>query len=63
MTLCVWTRTEAIKERAKETSTFPRNLSSIPDIDFSVDFMISWMKEVINQHVPLSKPAPFRVLW
>ncbi len=54
---------EAIKERAKEIGTFPRNFSCIPDIDFSVNFLISWMKEVIDQHVPLSKPAPFRVPW
>ncbi len=54
---------EAIKERAKEISTFPRNLSCISVIDFSVNFLISWMKEVIDQHVPLSKPAPFCVPW
>jgi hypothetical protein len=55
---------EAIKERVEEISTFPRNFLSIFDSDFSVDFMISWMKEVIDQHVPLSKPVTFRVpLW
>ncbi len=53
----------AIKERAKEISTFPLNFSSISDIDFSVNFLISWMKEVIDKHVPLSKPALFRILW
>ncbi len=52
---------EAIAEKAREISTFPRNFTSIADIDSSVGFLISWMKEVIDQHVPMSKPAPFCV--
>jgi hypothetical protein len=52
---------EAIKERAKEICIFPRNFRCISDIDFFIDFLISWMKEVIDKHVPLSKLASFRV--
>jgi hypothetical protein len=59
--LCKKPDEEAIKERAKEICTFPRNFSCHSDIDFSTDFLISWMKEVIDKHVTLSKPAPFRV--
>jgi hypothetical protein len=54
---------EDIKERAIEICTFPENFSCISDIDSSIDFLISWMKAVIDKHVPLSKPAPFRVPW
>ncbi len=36
---------EAVKERAKEITTFPRNVSSISDMNFSVDFMISWIRK------------------
>jgi hypothetical protein len=50
---------EAIKEGAKEIGTYPRNFSCTSDIDFSIDFLILWMKELIDKHVPLSKPAPF----
>jgi hypothetical protein len=54
---------EAIKERAKEIYTCPRNFSCISVIHYSVSSLISWMKEVIDLHVPLSKPAPFCVPW
>jgi hypothetical protein len=46
----------------KEIITFPRNSSSIADIDSFVYLFISCVKEVIDQQVPLSKPAPFRIL-
>jgi hypothetical protein len=59
--LCKTANEEAIKERAKEICTFPNNFTCISDIDFSVNFLISWMKEVIDQHVPLSKSALSRV--
>jgi hypothetical protein len=49
---------EAIKERAKVISTSPKNFC-ISDINFSIDLLFSWMKEVIYKHVPLSKPASF----
>ncbi len=32
---------EAIKVKAKEIGSFPRNFSCISDIDFSIDFLIS----------------------
>ncbi len=54
---------EAIKERAKEISTFLRNFSCISDTDISIDFLISLMKGVINKNVLLSQPAPFHVPW
>jgi hypothetical protein len=54
---------EGIKQRAIEISTFPRKFSSIPDIDLSVNMLISWMKEVVDQHVPLLKLTLFCVPW
>ncbi len=33
------------------------------DIDFEIDFLLSWMKRVTDEHVPMSKPANFRVPW
>jgi hypothetical protein len=52
-----------LRERAKEISSFPCTFSSISDIDFSIDLLISWMKEVIAEHVPTSKPVPFCMPW
>ncbi len=45
---------EAMAERAKEINSFPHNFSSISDIDYSIDYLISRMKEVIDQHDPMS---------
>jgi hypothetical protein len=61
----VWRKAnkEVIAEKAKEINSFPHIFSSVSDIDFSIDFLISWMKELIDQHVPMSKPAPFCVPW
>jgi hypothetical protein len=28
-----------------------------------IDFLISWMKRVVDEHVPMSKPAKFHVPW
>jgi hypothetical protein len=53
----------AIIEKATEINTFPCNFSSTSDIDSAIDFLISWMKDVIAQHVPKSKLAPFRIFW
>ena len=52
---------EAIKEEAKQISSFLRNITCISDIDLSVNNLISWMKEVIDKHVHVSKLAPFRI--
>ncbi len=54
---------EAIQNKAKEIAAFPHYLSYISDIDSSIDFLHLWMKDVIAQHVTMSKPAPFRVPW
>ncbi len=54
---------EAVKQTVKEFSTFTRNFSSIPDIDFCVNFLYSWRKKVIDEHVLWSKPVPFHVIW
>ncbi len=54
---------EAIMERAKEINSFPCNFCSTSDIDLSIDTLISWMKGVIAENVPMSKPAPFRMFW
>ncbi len=54
---------EAIIERAKEINSFPCTFTSISDIDFLIDFLISWMKRVVDEHVPMSKPAKFHVPW
>jgi hypothetical protein len=52
---------EATMERAKEINSFPRKFSSTPDIDLSIDSLISWIKGVIAEYVLMSKPAPFCV--
>ncbi len=54
---------EAIREKAKEITLFPCNFSSISDVNFSIDLLISWMKRVIAEHVPKLKPVPFCVPW
>ncbi len=54
---------EAIIEKAIEINSFPCTFSSISDIDFSIDCLISRMKRVVDEHVPMSKPAKVRVPW
>ncbi len=50
-------------EKAKDINSFPCNFSSTSHIDLSIDFLISWMKGVIAEYVPMSEPAPFCMPW
>jgi hypothetical protein len=54
---------QAIAQRSLELSHFSRYFCSISDSDSGVEGLASWIKIVTKQHVPLSKPAPFRVPW
>jgi hypothetical protein len=54
---------EAIKEIVKEISSVPRKFSCVSDIDFSVNFLISWIKEVTQKHFPLPRQASFCIPW
>jgi hypothetical protein len=50
---------EARRKKAREIGSVPCNFSFISEIDF----LISWIKGVIAEHVPLSKLAPFCAPW
>jgi hypothetical protein len=54
---------KAIAQKAQELNAFPCSFSSIADIDSGVASLVSWIKDVIKKHVPLSKPALFRIPW
>jgi hypothetical protein len=54
---------DATKEGAKEICTFPKNISCISEINCLVDYLISWIKEVIDKHVPLTKLVTSCVPW
>jgi hypothetical protein len=48
----------AIILEAKEICTFPYYISSVSNILSAVAFLISWMEEVVEQNVLMSKLAP-----
>jgi hypothetical protein len=48
---------------AQELNLFPKHFQGCEDIDAGVKRLVKWIKEAVAQDVPLSKLAPFSVLW
>jgi hypothetical protein len=48
---------------ATELDIFPRNSENCEDIDVGVNRLVRWINELVAQHIPLSKPAPFSIPW
>jgi hypothetical protein len=53
----------ALSLRAKELDLLPRIYENCEDIDAGVDRLVRWIKEVVAQYIPLSKPVSFSVSW
>jgi hypothetical protein len=53
----------ALSQRARELDLQPRNYEHCKDINAGVERLVRWIKEIVIQHISLSKPVSFSVPW
>jgi hypothetical protein len=53
----------ALSLKARELELLLRNYKYCEDIDTGVERLVRWIKDAVTQHIPLSKPILFSVLW
>ncbi len=51
----------ALSMSAGELDLFPRTYRKCEDIVAGVDRLVRWIKQVVAQHIPLSKPVLYSV--